>query len=438
MDFLALWSFPPWACDADGIRVVLRRPFGPFGPAHRRIGRSPNGPRKGHGISSENLAPVAKDQKTRKTTQVTPPLMASTEEYRYTFEPYKGPASKYTCPSCAHRHTFTRYVDKATGEHLDESLGRCDRQDKCGYDLRPQEYFAAGGERPTGEWRPAPPPPELPGYRMSRTDVRATMGNDRVNNLLTYLGSVLDPALVRRTAWEYCVGTWTAPGALNGAAAFWQVDRTGEVRTAKLVQYDPSTGHRVKGAQHWTHSLAGGVPECLKLEQCLFGEHLLAMYPEAPVGIVEAEKTALIARLLVPEVLWVATGGLTELKMSKVLPLAGRNVTLWPDLGEGFATWSAKASELSPLFASLEVVDLLERVATPEERANALDLADYLLSQVARARMAALQPPAMPPTAAERKVLEWATINPAIHGMIRELDLELNTATMSEMNNETT
>lgn len=358
--------------------------------------------------------------------------MASTEEYRFTFEPYKGPASKYTCPSCRNRRTFTRYVDTATGEHLAEHVGRCDRQDKCGHHVKPRDYFAAGGERPAGEWTPPPPPPELTGYRMSRAEVRATMGNAGVNNLLSYLGTVLDPEQVKRTAWEYGVGTWTAPGKLHGACTFWQVDHAGEVRTAKVVQYDPNTGHRVKSAQHWTHSLAGGIPEGFKLEQCLFGEHLLAKYPEAPVGIVEAEKTALIARLFVPEVIWVATGGLSELKVSKVLPLAGRNVTLWPDLGEGFTTWSAKALELEPLFASLVVVDLLECVASAEEQVQGLDLADYLLSRGRSDSMEARQPPARPPTQAERKVLEWAAINPAIHGLIKELELDLSTAKVTK------
>ncbi len=141
------------------------------------------------------------------------------------------------------------------------------------------------------------------------------------------------------------------------------------------------TGPRVKGAASWAHTLAGGIPEGFKLEQCLFGEHLLDKYPDAPVGIVEAEKTALVARLLVPSVLWLAVGGLGELKLSKLLPLAGRHVTLWPDLGKGFEEWSAKAPDLEPLFASLKVTDLLEQVATDVERANGLDLADYLLSR---------------------------------------------------------
>ena len=356
----------------------------------------------------------------------------SSECYRLRLEHYTGPASRHTCPSCGHRRCFTRYVDAATGEHLAEHVGRCDRQGKCGHHVKPREYFADGGERPADGWTPPPPPPELPGFRMSRSAVRSTMGLDTESNLLGYLGTVLDPEHVKRTAWEYCVGAWTAPGKLQGAAVFWQVDRSGEIRTGKVVQYDPRTGHRVKGAQHWTHSLAGGIPDGFKLDQCLFGEHLLDKYPNASVGIVEAEKTALIARLFVPDVLWIATGGLAELKVSKVLPLAGRNVTLWPDLGEGFTTWSAKASELEPLFASLVVVDLLECIATAEEEAQGLDLADYLLSRGPVEQPAPNAPPPMRIAAEVKAFMDrhklWALAD--------ELELDLSRAKITKLNNE--
>lgn len=309
--------------------------------------------------------------------------MAGVEGYRYQLEKYAGRTSRYKCPSCGQKR-FTRYVDKATGEHLAEHVGKCDRLDKCGHHVKPRDFFADGGERPTGAWIPPPLPPELPGYRMSREDVRSTMGNPCT--LLEYLGTVyrLDPLQVKQTAREYCVGGWPEPGKYQGAATFWQVSRSGEVRAAKVVQYDPHTGHRVKGAASWAHALTGGIPEGFKLDQCLFGEHLLDKYPEARLGIVEAEKTALIARLLVPAVLWLAVGGLGELKQSKLLPLAGRRVTLWPDLGKGFIEWSAKACDLDPLIASLSVANLLEKVATDDERERGLDLADYLLKKSAR------------------------------------------------------
>jgi len=306
--------------------------------------------------------------------------MERTEGHRFALEPYHGPATRYTCPSCGHRRRFTRYVDTVTGEHLAEHVGKCDRQDKCGHHVPPREHFAAGGERPSGEWTPLPPPPEPHGYRMSRADVSATMSSSGANHLLAYLSTMVEADVVKRTAWEYCLGTWTAPGKLHGAAAFWQVDRSGEVRTAKLVQYSPANGHRVKGAPHWTHSLSGGIPDGFRLDQCLYGEHLLDKYPDAPVGIVEAEKTAVVARIFIPEVLWLAAGGKEGLTLRKALPLAGRHVTLWPDLGKGFTNWSAKVEELAPLFASLVVVDLLECIATPEEMKQGLDLADYLLS----------------------------------------------------------
>lgn len=302
--------------------------------------------------------------------------MGSSEEHRYRLEPYKGPASRYPCPSCGHRRKFTRYVDTATGEHLAAHVGCCDRLEKCGHHVKPREYFAAGGERPSGEWTPPPPQPDVPGYRMSRADVLATMGHEC--NLLRYLSTVMDPEQVKRSAWEYCVGAWPEPGKYQGAAVFWQVDRSGAIRGGKVRQYD-ADGHGV--ATVWVHSFSGGIPDGFKLDQCLFGEHLLSKYPDAPVGIVEAEKTALIARLFVPQVLWVAVGGLGELKLSKLLPLADRQVTLWPDLGKGFSEWSAKAPELEPLFASLKVATKLEERATDAEREGGLDLADYLLSR---------------------------------------------------------
>jgi hypothetical protein len=95
---------------------------------------------------------------------------------------------------------------------------------------------------------------------MKRERMERTMG--KPCHLLEYLSTEagLDPEQVKSTALEYHVGGWPEPGKYQGAATFWQVDRAGQVRTAKVVQYDPHTGHRVKDAASWAHALGWWYP----------------------------------------------------------------------------------------------------------------------------------------------------------------------------------
>ena len=40
-------------------------------------------------------------------------------------------------------HKFVRYIDTATGQYIADEVGHCDRQESCGYHLKPHEYFAS-------------------------------------------------------------------------------------------------------------------------------------------------------------------------------------------------------------------------------------------------------------------------------------------------------
>jgi len=97
------------------------------------------------------------------------------------------------------------------------------------------------------------------------------------------------------------------------------------ISTGKLIKYNPSTDSRQKKpyvATNWIHSL-----HCKKdfiLKQCLFGEHLLKEDLNAPIAIVESEKTAIIAQASMPEYIWLATGSLNEFKASKLEGLRKR------------------------------------------------------------------------------------------------------------------
>ena len=114
-----------------------------------------------------------------------------------------------------------------------------------------------------------------------------------------------------------------------GSTVFWQIDTKGNIHTGKVMQYDPKTGKRVKQPINkisWVHTV-------LKLHdfnllQCLFGEHLL-IDNNKPVAIVESEKTAIIASIYLPDMIWLACGGCGNLSIKLCGSLKGRKVLLF-------------------------------------------------------------------------------------------------------------
>ena len=61
--------------------------------------------------------------------------------FKYTLEPYKGSSSRFMCPSCHKRGSFTHYIDGETGERLNSIVGICNREINCGYHYPPKKYF---------------------------------------------------------------------------------------------------------------------------------------------------------------------------------------------------------------------------------------------------------------------------------------------------------
>jgi hypothetical protein len=100
-------------------------------------------------------------------------------------------------------------------------------------------------------------------------------------------------------------------------------------------------------------------------------------YDNKTIAIVESEKTAIIASIYIPQYVWIAAGSLNNLSIERCSILKGRNVILFPDLN-GFNKWSTKALEINKI-ANVYVSDIIERIATEEERIKSLDLVDYLI-----------------------------------------------------------
>ena len=60
--------------------------------------------------------------------------------HTYSLQPYEGPGSRFTCPACGGKRCFTRYVDE-NGDWLDEAVGRCNHESRCGYHYTPRQFF---------------------------------------------------------------------------------------------------------------------------------------------------------------------------------------------------------------------------------------------------------------------------------------------------------
>ena len=295
--------------------------------------------------------------------------------YRYILQPYTGRNSRYTCPACKKPHEFTRYIDTVTGEVLADHVGKCNRIDKCGYHYTPKQYFADNGMKPPAGFAKiiSPEPPRPVSFIEQNVFIRSLNAYDK-NNFIKYLDTLFDFETVNNLINLYKIGTSSRYG--GGTTVFWQVDNNDKVRAGKLIRYDDS-GHRVHGKNNWVHAVLK--LKNFNLKQCLFGEHILKHAPDATVCVVESEKTAVIAAACMPEMIWLATGGAENLNKEKMKVLNNRKVILFPDAsvsGRIYAKWKKKADEFG--FA---VSVLLEKETTPEQKAEGVDIADFLVKQ---------------------------------------------------------
>lgn len=103
----------------------------------------------------------------------------------------------------------------------------------------------------------------------------------------------------------------------------------------------------------------------------------LPQYPGRSVALVESEKTAIICAALMPEHIWLATGGKSQLSEEKMRPLRGRTIIAFPDI-DAYDTWRTKLGELKGY--DITISDYLEKTATPEQREAHIDIADLLIA----------------------------------------------------------
>ena len=237
------------------------------------------------------------------------------ETYKYQLR--KG-GRKEICPNCGQRR-FVPYVLTEDNETIvNPDWGRCDRENSCGYWMKPNGNPVIQDPKPKKH--------ETPMWIEGYNDAFGVL-----NSLRYYAEWMVGKDKAFCAFEKYRIGT-----ANDGGCIFLQIDINNVIRAGKIIRY--KDGHRVKDGLpvRWLHKdlyfrqfVHGDT-----LKQCFFGEHLFPMRPDAPVAIVESEKTALLMSAIRPEYVWLATGGSCGLQNpEKTKVLEGRNVTLFPDNG---------------------------------------------------------------------------------------------------------
>ena len=173
----------------------------------------------------------------------------------------------------------------------------------------------------------------------------------------------------------------------SGQPIFWMIDDN----------LDPLDAHIVPDT--WISTLLKRREPMLEywyFDSCLFGLHLL----KAEVGckrdevnssvcIVESERSAVVLSELFPNALWLASSGLQMFSVEMFQPLTDYKVVIFPDTdvsGDTYRQWQAIAQEAQKRFPfryPLRVSALLESHATPEQKQRKIDIADFLLADLA-------------------------------------------------------
>lgn len=336
-------------------------------------------------------------------------------EHRYSLE--KG-SKKHICPDCGKKR-FVRFVDVETGEYLPEQYGRCDKGDGHYFANPYSDGYAKAIQKPErgnrselpNNWKPMRknvtlqpiPKPVFFDFETFKQTLQPERydKNTFIQNLFDRVQFPFEVDEVTKVIQLYRLGT-VANGYRAGANTFPFIDVNGNVRAVQVKQFDEqnhTTGtdflHSIIEKHHTRNNKP--LPEWLdayskqdKRISCLFGEHLLSKYQSNPVALVEAPKTAVYGTLYfgLPETpesfIWLAVYNKSSFSFDKLKVLQGRFVCVFPDLskdGRTFKEWETKAKEYESRLPGTRFMfsDLLEQLATEQDKSEGKDVADYLI-----------------------------------------------------------
>ena len=189
-----------------------------------------------------------------------------------------------------------------------------------------------------------------PIYNFISPDVIKRLQGQR-NTFIDFLLTLFEQPKVAAAVERYFIGGDSQCRTISP-----NVDTEGRCVGGAVIPY-LANGHRdkSKGASN-IHAELRRKDKTLpqQADQVLFGSHLLRLYPDASVGVVESQKSAVILSIIYPEIVWVATAGMTNFNERLLFPIYDRNVVAYPDVN-GVKVWTERAKDLP--FKNIRVSD---------------------------------------------------------------------------------
>lgn len=304
---------------------------------------------------------------------------------------------KFLCPKCG-KKKLVRFVDSKTGELQSSEFGRCDREDSCGYFLYPKSNWIV-------------PRNVVKSQLIRNESILQTTNQKQVfipwvayqpflsgyDNCLFFdyfSNKGVPDDLLEKVIGMYYLGT-VQSGHLRGALTIPYIKVEGNIAFVQVKQFDEQNKTIKTNA---LHSLLKDNPGNQWIEEyekndlkvsCFFGAHLLKEYPNNPIALVEAPKTAIYGTCYygVPEnecdFLWLAVYNKSSLTEDKFKVLEGREILVFPDLSPSSSTfneWKNKVEQFAKKLPNTKVTvfDYLELYAPDELKQSGGDFADYL------------------------------------------------------------
>lgn len=181
------------------------------------------------------------------------------------------------------------------------------------------------------------------------TIIKRLQGNR--NTFVDFLHTLFDSPKVAAAVERYCIG-----GDSQCRTIFPNIDTEGRCVGGAVIPYLVN-GHRDKS--RGTSNIHAELRRKDKTlppqgDQVLFGSHLLRLYPSASVGVVESQKSAVILSIIHPQIVWVATAGMTNFNERLLAPIYDRNIIAYSD-ANGVKVWTERAKDLP--FKNIRISD---------------------------------------------------------------------------------